>query len=419
MRLFQALRSRDYRRFYAGQSASLIGNWMTQTATAWLAYELTGSPFMLGVVLFAQQIPVLLLAPVAGTFGDRMDRRRLFLWLQTACALQAAALAALTVGGVLTVGWLVGMSLVRGLINSAEFPTRQSLIIELVRHRDDLPNAIALNSSLFNLARLVGPTCAGLVIVTLGPGWCYALDALSCVPILLIMVGLQRKAVPRDPTDRPARPWAALAEGVRHVVASPRLRTPLFITGVVAMSGFAAGTLAPVIARDLLNGDARTLGYLHAAVGLGALLTAIYLGSRRSKQGLANWVGRGALLLATGQAVCALAPTRTMTLLGMVLCGSGIVFAFAGSNTLLQSFVADGMRSRVMGLFAMAQSLNPLGSLAVGALAATFVGPRLTILLAASVCAAGGAVFLHLIRTIMDDPKQEVVVHHQNRRPPM
>jgi MFS family permease len=401
MSVFRSLQVPAYRRFFFAQGVSLVGNWLSLTATGWLAYELTRDAFSLGLVVFAQQLPVLLFAPLAGVLGDRVDLRRLFAGLQVACALHAAALAALSLSGHLTFGWLVGLAVLRGLVNAAEFPTRQSLTLDLVGDRTHLPNAIALNSSLFNVARMLGPACAGLVIAHARVGWCYVLDAASCVPVVLVMLHALRRSPPAGrPASAPPRPHPlrALGEGLAHVARSPGLRGPLLLIALTAFSGFAAATLAPLVAREFLGGDARTLGWLQAAVGLGALGSAFALGASRSPAGLERWVGRGPLLIAAGQAVCALSTVRELTLAGMTVFGSGIVLTYAGSNTLLQLRVEADKRSRVMGLFSTAQSVYPLGGLAVGALAATGFGPRATILLNAAVCALGGLLFLRATR---------------------
>lgn len=398
MSAFSALHAPDFRRVFFAQSVSLVGNWMSMTAAAWLAYDLTGDAFALGTVVFAQQLPVLLLAPVAGVLGDRLDRRRLFTALQLACVGHAAALAALSFSGHLTFGWLVALAVARGVVNSAEWPTRQSLTLDLVGDRSHLANAIALNSSLFNVARMVGPALAGLLIARFHVGWCYALDALSCVPTISVMLfGLTARSSATAPSSsaqaRP-HPWRALREGFDYVASSPTLRSPLLLVALTAFSGYSAGTLAPVIARDLLLGDARLLGLLHTAVGVGALGSALALGSIRPPPArLERWVGGGVLLLGVGQAICALSADRALTLAGMVVCGVGTVLSYAGANTLLQLRVDDARRSRVMGLFTTAQSIYPLGSLAIGAMAASALGPRFTIAVHAMICATGAWIF--------------------------
>ena len=392
----RALNVPAYRRFFLAQGVSLVGNWLSLTATGWLAYELTRDAFSLGLVVFAQQLPVLLLAPLAGVLGDRFDLRRLFVGLQIGCALHAAALAALSLSGRLTYDWLVALAVLRGLVNAAEFPTRQSLTLDLVGDRARLPNAIALNSSLFNLARMLGPAGAGLIIAHARVGWCYVLDAASCVPVILVMLRELRRSPPAvRPADGPRpHPLRALAEGLGHVVRSPGLRGPLLLVALTAFTGFAAATLAPLVAREFLHGDARMLGWLQGAVGIGALGSALVLSRSRPVARLERRVGWGPLAIAAGQAVCACSAAPALTLVGMTVFGAGIVLTYAGSNTLLQLRVEADKRNRVMGLFSTAQSVYPLGGLAVGALAASPLGPRATILLNAAVCGLGGWVYL-------------------------
>lgn len=277
----RALNSRNYRLFFTGQSFSLLGNWMTLTTSAWLIYELSRDPFLVGFLPFANQIPVLLLAPLGGLLGDRLPRIRLMWWLNILCALQAATLATLTLFDAITVGRLLALVTFRGLINALEFPTRQSFIVELVDRKDDLPNAIALNSSMFNAARLVGPGIAGLTIATAGPGVSYLLDASSYLAILSALFLIRPPAHHRPAAQR-KRLLTELREGVGYARRSPALMPSLVMVPLIALVGFAASTLAPVFARDLFHGDSTTLGYMFSAVGAGALVSAVTLARQPS-----------------------------------------------------------------------------------------------------------------------------------------
>lgn len=386
----RALRSRNYRLFFLGQGVSLTGNWMTTTASAWLAYELSGSPFVVGLLAFTSHIPVLLFSSVAGVWCDRLNRHRLIIILQVLCFLLAGFLAAITLTGHVSVTWLLVLSTVRGLINAVEFPTRQAFIVELIDAKKDLGNAIALNSTLFNLARLIGPSVAGLVIVTGGAGGCYALDALSYVPILisLTLISLPPRAVAAAST----RPWEALRAGWRYAAGSPALRAPLLLVAVMSMVAFSAATLAPVFARDVFHRDARTLGLMFAAVGVGALGSALFLGSRSSAAGLTRWVARGAVMVGAGQASFAASPWLPLALFSLTVTGAGIVLTMAGSNTLIQAHVDDDKRGRVMGLFSMGQGMFPIGSLLVG-LGASALGPRPAVMASAIICLIAALIF--------------------------
>jgi MFS family permease len=382
--VLRALNSRNYRLFFGGQGVSLLGNWMTVTASAWLVYELSRNPFLVGLLAFANQIPVLLLAPLGGIWGDRVDRQRLMWWLNLLSGVQATTLALIALTGNISVGWLLALSTVRGLINAFEFPTRQSFIVDLVERKADLSNAIALNSSMFNVARLIGPAIAGLLIATQGPEVCYTIDALSYVAILMALLAMRR--LPRRRPTRQRHPWEDLREGFRYVRRSPTLRPPLLLVPMIALAGFTSSTLAPVFARDIFHGTSVTLGQMYSAVGVGALASALLLAGRRSADGLARWVTRGSSAVVVALLGFALSPTYAISLVCLALNGFGTVLAMAGSNTLIQAHVADDKRSRVMGLFAMGQGMFPVGALLAGTIAAV-AGPRVAVGIAAGVVA--------------------------------
>jgi MFS family permease len=378
----RALNSRNYRLFFGGQILSLLGNWMTLTASSWLIYELSRNPFLVGLLAFSHQIPVLLLAPIGGIWGDRVNRQRLMWWLNLASATQSSLLALIAFSGWISVGWLLALAMLRGLINAVEFPTRQSFIVDLVDEKSDLPNAIALNSSMFNVARLAGPALAGWIIATRGPEVCYGLDAVSYVGILLALLAM--RTVPRRERRRqPRHPWTDLREGFSYVRRSPSLRPPLLLVPLIALAGFTANILAPVFARDIFEGGSVMLGHMYSAMGAGALVGAGVLASRRNADGLPRWVSRGGFAVVLGMAGFAVSDVFVFSLLCLALNGFGTVLCMAGSNTLIQSHVADDKRSRVMGLFAMGQGMFPVGALLTGVVAAT-VGPRWAVALGAA-----------------------------------
>lgn len=395
----RALNSANYRLFFVGQGLSLLGNWMTLTASAWLVYELSNNPFYLGFLPFANQLPVLLLAPLGGLLGDRFPRQRLMWWLNCMCAAQAASLAVLTLIGEITVTRLLILVTIRGFINAAEFPTRQAFIVDLVDRKDDLPNAIALNSSLFNVARLVGPAIAGLLIATAGPGVCYLLDATSYAAILTSLLAMRMPRRRHAKSRRSNHPLTDLRIGLQYVRDRPSLQSSLIMVPMIAFAGFASSTLAPVFARDIYGGDSKTLGLMFSVVGAGALISAIMLARRPSPEGLPTWIGIGAASITMGQLGIALSPWFILTLIGMMATGFGAVLCMAGNNTLIQSQVADDKRSRVMGLFAMGQGMFPLGSLAAGGIAAT-LGPRWAVGIAALGTAGAGLQFMRARRQL-------------------
>lgn len=390
----RALNSRNYRLFFAGQGVSLMGNWMTTTASMWLVYELSASAFYVGLVGFATQIPLLVLAPLTGVGGDRIDRRRRLVWLQVLSCLQSAALATLTLAGQMTVPVLIALCLAQGLINAWEFPTRQSFIVEMVSDKRDLPNAIALNSSAFNVARLAGPALAGALILIWGAGVCYALDAVSYLPVIGSLLAMRLPA-------RPARVAVTrrlddLREGFRHAARETGLRRPLLMVAVNALAGFGASILAPVFAASVFHGDSRLLGHFYSSIGAGALLSAAFLSTRTDAEDLRRWVARGAALVGFGQAVFAASPSVNFAYAALMATGFGTVLVMAGSNTLIQARVDDDKRSRVMGLFVMGQGMFPVGSFLIGALAAA-TSPRAAVGTCAGVCLIAAAIY-HSVR---------------------
>ncbi|EIP99233.1 arabinose efflux permease family protein [Opitutaceae bacterium TAV1] len=388
--LLRSFRSRNYRLFFSGQAISLMGNWMTTTASMWLAYKLAASPFHVGLVGFATQIPLLVLAPFTGVTGDRLDRRRLLIGLQMCSLVQSASLATVTLTGNMTITVLVGLSLVQGFINAFEFPTRQSFVAEMVDRREDLPNAIALNSSMFNIARLLGPAIAGVLINRWSAGVCYAIDAVSYLPVILSL-GMMR-VQPRPPRERVTRAWEDFGAGLAYVRAEGGLRRPLLLVAVNALAGFGASTLASVFAGGVFDGNAAMLGHFYSAVGAGALLSAIILGTRTTVDQLRPWIVRGTVLVAASSLVIALSPSVWVAYVGYFVSGTAVVLVMAGSNTLIQARVADDKRSRVMGLFVMAQGVAPIGALLTGWAAAHW-GPRLALGLCAAVMAVAAVAF--------------------------
>lgn len=398
----RALNSRNYRLFFVGQWVSLIGNWMTNTATVWLAYELSHSAFVAGLLAFASQIPLLVLGPLGGVLGDRRDKRRMLLAIQLICALLSSTLAVAVFGNSATVALLVGVATLRGLINAVEFPTRQSFIVELVGDKESLPNAIALNSTMFNIARLIGPTLAGALIVTTGPAWCYVLDAASFFAATASLLAI-RTARKENKAQR-KHPLAEFREGLRYARSRPFLRAPLTVVPLICLSGFAGSVLAPVFAKDIYGGDARALGYLLSAVGVGALFSALYLGSRRSPEGLPAWIARGAFVVGLSQIGLALSGSLAISCLFLVGNGAGVVLVLAGSNTYIQARVDDALRGRIMGLYVMGQGLYPVGSLGIGFLASS-IGARSSLFWCSLVSLLAALVFLRMSPSEAGEPE--------------
>lgn len=367
--LVRALRHRNYRLFFSGQLVSLVGTWMTSIATSWLVYRLTGSAFQLGLVGFATQIPSFLLGPFAGVLVDRWNRHRVLVVTQALAMVQSAALAVLALGGWITVAHVLALALFQGLINAFDMPARQAFLVEMVDDRADLPNAIALNSSMFNGARLVGPSIGGLVIAAVGEGWCFAIDAASYLAVIGSLLAM-RIAPRQRPARRGRNVLPELREGWRYVAGTPPIRSLILLIAAVSLVGMPYAVLLPIFASKILHGGPHTLGFLMGASGVGALLGAIYLASRRSVVGLGTIVPRAVAIFAAGLLGFAFSRSLPLSLALLLVTGVGFMVQMASSNTLLQTLMRDEMRGRVMSFYTMAfMGTAPFGSLFAGSLA--------------------------------------------------
>lgn len=389
--LLRALEHRNYRLFFAGQSVSLVGTWITRVTTSWLVWRLTQSPEMLGLLGFLGHLPTLLLAPVAGVWVDRLDRHGLLVVTQACAMLQSFALAALTLFGVVEVWHIFVLQALQGVINAFDMPTRQALLVDLVDERADLPNAIALNSSMVNGSRLVGPSIAGVLIAMLGEGWCFFLDGLSygaVIASLLVMRGIVRR-----PARKSCRLLGELLDGLNYVRGFMPIRALLLLLALLGLVGMPYAVLLPIIATQTLGGGPHTLGFLMGAMGAGATLSALYLASRRSVVGLGRLIPMAASVFGLGLMGVGISAVPAVSISLMVLVGMGFMLQLASSNTLIQTLVRDDMRGRVMALYAVAfMGMTPFGSLAAGAIAAR-VGAPLTLVGAGVICLLGAIAF--------------------------
>jgi MFS family permease len=385
------LRHRNYRLFFAGQGISVIGTWLTRFATSWMAYRLTGSALILGLVAFFGQAPAALIAPFAGVLVDRWDRHRTIVITQTAAMLQSAALAVFAFSGPKTVWPLVVLGAVQAVINGFDMPTRQSFLSQMIDDRADLPNAIALNSSIVNAARLIGPVIAAVLVDLFGEGWCFAIDAASYLAVIasLLMMRVSR----RVPPVHRGHVLAELADGLRYAWHLPLVRAVLMLLAVSSVLGGAYGALMPLVAATTLRGGPHTLGFLMGAAGMGALVAAIYLASRRSVIGLPTVIKRCALGLGIGLLAFELATTMWIAMPVMFLIGASMIMQLSATNTLVQTLVEDRMLGRVISLYAVAFFAgSPLGALLEGALA-NQIGAIHTFAVAGTLCIASALVF--------------------------
>jgi MFS family permease len=371
----RALKHRDLRIFFAGQGTSTIGTWMQNVAMGWLVYRLTGSPLLLGVIGFASQFPTFLMAPIAGALADRWSRYYMVLVAQSLLMLQAGVLAVLVLTGVVQVWHLVTLSVFLGLFSGLDVPARQALLVRLVQGTEDLPNAIALNSSLFNAGRLIGPAVAGLLIGWVGEGPVFLLNAFTYVAVVASLLALKLRRQKRPPPP-PGSMFSAMIEGFRYGLGFPPIRAVLVVLGLVSLVGIPYSVLLPVFARDVLGGDARTLGVLSSSAGLGALLGTFYLASRSSVRGLGRVIAGASALFGAGLVAFSLSRDVRLSSALLLVTGFGVVVTTAGINTFLQTLVDEEMRGRVMSLFTMAfVGMSPLGSLLGGWLAVRIGAP--------------------------------------------
>lgn len=413
--LLRSLRHRNYRLFFSGQVISLTGTWMDTVAEAWLVYRLTNSALLLGVAAFASQIPVFLLAPLGGVLADRYDRRKILLWTQALSGIQAMILAILTLTHVVTIWHVIILATGLGIVNAIDMPTRQAFVVDMVS-RDDLMNAIALNSSMFNGARVVGPAVAGIVVAAVGEGWCFFANAVS---YLAVIAGLwMMKTKRRQRHSQMPSAASQIKEGFRFVMGERPVRALLALLGVVSLFGMSYSVLMPVFAGQVLRGGAQSLGLLMGSAGVGALCGAVSLALKREVKGLGRWVmlgasGFGAALLLFGQ-------SRVLWISCLVLLAAGyaMMVQMSSSNTLIQSMVPDRLRGRVMALYsATFMGMAPLGALLAGTLAQQ-IGAPLTVTFGGLACIAAGGLFGMVLPTLRPDARRLIVAQQAEAAAP-
>jgi MFS family permease len=390
-RIVRALRHRNFRLFFAGQSISLIGTWMQRVAMNWLVYRLTGSALLLGVVNFTAQAPTLLFTPFAGVIADRYDRHRLLTATQVMAMVQAALIAVLVLTNVIAVWHLMLLSLFLGIVNAFDTPIRQSMVVEMIDNREDLGNAIALNSSMVNGARLIGPSVAGILIATVGEGMCFLLNAVSYVAVIMALMAMT--IAPKYARMQRPHLWQAWREGVIYAFKSLPIRSVLLLIAVVSFMGMPYATLLPIFAQEVLHGGAQTLGFLMGAAGIGALAGAMFLASRDNVLGLETVLVVAAMVFGGGLIAFSQSRVFWLSLGLMIVSGFGMMVHLAASNTLVQTFVDDDKRGRVMSLYTMSlRGMVPLGSLIAGGLA-SHIGAPATLTLGGVCCVVGACIF--------------------------
>jgi MFS family permease len=389
---WRALRHRNFRLFFGGQSISLIGTWMTRVATSWLVYRLTGSALLLGTVSFAGQIPTFLCAPFAGVWVDRLDRRQVLVWTQTLSMVQSLLLAALTLSHHITIHWVLALSVMQGIINAFDMPGRQAFMVQMVEDRRDLSNAIAINSSMVNMARLVGPSLAGMLIAVSSEGWCFLIDGLS---YLAVIASLLLMRLPIAPIKRKvSSTFVDMKVGWTYVSEFLPVRTILLLFAVVSLMGMPFVVLMPIFAARVLHGGPHTLGFLMGAMGVGALISALALAVRKSVRGLVRIIPLSAAVFGLGLIGFGLSRVFWLSMIMVLIAGMGMMQGMAGSNTIIQTIVPEDKRGRVMSYYTMAfVGMAPFGSLLAGSMAHA-VGAPWTVIANGSAVVLGAAWFL-------------------------
>ena len=391
-RLVRALHHRNFRLFFGGQSISLVGTWITRVATSWLVYRLTGSELLLGIAGFAGQLPMLVITPVAGVLVDRMDRRRILVITQVAAMLQSAVLAVLVFTDLITVTQIIWLQVAQGVINSFDTPARQAFVSEMVEDRRDLPNAIALNSSMVNGSRIIGPSIGGLLIGAVGEGWCFAVDAVSYLAVIASLLAMRVPPRRRDHA-RDTHVLDELRQGWNYVRGSVPIRSALLLVAVVSASGTPYTVLMPAIAAQEMHGGPDTLGLLMTAIGVGALGGALYLASRETVVGISRRIMWAAMLFGAGLVAFSWTSEIVSAWVVLAIGGVGFMISLAGTNTLLQTVVDERLRGRVMAFYTMAFfGTVPLASLLGGA-AADRVGAPAAVRASGVLCLLGAAWF--------------------------
>ena len=411
---WRALGHRNFRLFFAGQSISLIGTWMTRVAISWLVYRLTKSALLLGMVGFAGQIPAFLLAPLGGVIVDRFDRQKLLIWTQVLAMLQSLMLAALTLAHIITIPEILALSVLQGVINALDMPARQSFMVKMVEDKADLSNAIAINSSMVNVARLVGPALAGMLIAATNEGWCFLIDGISYIAVVISLL-MMRIAAARE-ASAGAGVFEQLREGWSYVTGFVPIRTILTLFALLSLMGWPFMVLMPLFAAQVLHGGPHTMGFLMGAVGVGALVCALSMAMRRTVRGLVKMLPVAASIFGAGLILFGLSRSLWLSMLLMLFTGFGMMQGMAATNTILQTLVEEKMRGRVMSYYTMAfVGMAPFGSLLSGAMAHALGAPR-TVIISGVACIAGALWFttrLNAIRVVLRPIYEQMGIYPQ------
>ena len=398
---FRALSHKNFKLFVSGQSLSLIGTWIQQVAVVWLVYRLTNSAFMLGIVGFSGQLPLFVIAPFAGVLADKANRHKLLLYTQSLALIQALVLSLLVFMDVIQIWQLIVLSVILGIINAFDMPIRQAFVVEMIDNKkEDLGNAIAFNSSMVNAARLIGPSIAGILIATVGEGWCFLINAISFFAVVVSLLKMKVELVSHK--QKESRVLQELSEGFKYTFGFEPIRYLIILLGIVSLMSTSITLLAPVIAKEYLGGGAGTFGFLMSAYGSGALFGAFYLLNKKTVLGLGKLIGIAVSIFGISLIVFSFSRVFVFSIIMMALAGLGMMLHIASTNTLLQTLSEENKRGRVMSFYAMAfRGMSPFGSLLAGGLGSSLSAPT-AILLSGSVCLASAVFYLYKLPVIRD-----------------
>lgn len=398
MEMFRALKYRNFRLFFIGQGVSMVGTWMQAVASGWLAYRLTNSPLMLGIVGFSSQAPIFLLGPLGGFFADTGNKRRILIITQTISMVQALVLAFLTLSGRIEVWHIITLGAILGCVNSFDMPVRQSFVVDMVEGKEILGNAIALNSLQFNIARLIGPSIAGILIAVWGEGVCFLINGLSFTAVIWSLAAMRIALSNGKP--KKYNIIEGIREGFNYVSKSLPIRHILLLLSIVSITGASYVVLMPVFARDIIGGGPETLGFLLSSAGIGALGATLYLASRKTVRGLSGMIALSASIFALSLVAFSFSKSLAVSMAVLAITGFGVMAHMAASNTILQTIVDDDKRGRVMSFYTMAFiGTAPIGSLLAGVLASR-IGASNTLVICAILCLAASAVFAKRLPSI-------------------
>lgn len=412
--MFKALKSKNFKLFFYGQSVSVIGTWLQKTAVSWMVYSITGSVFLLGLATFLSMIPSLFLAPLAGSIIGRYDKHRAMIVLQSLAMLQAGTLALLIYLKIYNINFILALSLIQGIINAFDMTCRQTMMIDIVDKREDLPNAVALNSTMNNFARIAGPALAGIILHQYGEDICFIGNFISYVPVLISL--LMMKITPHIKAENKLNMLDDLIEGLDYVKKETEMARMLLMLTCSSLFVISFNTLMPVFAKDIFSGNAQTFSWFESAAGIGSVLSAIYLANLKSAENMNKLMIAASLLLGFSIIILAVSSSLTVALICMTLSGVGMMGQTSSINIYIQTQSTVNMRSRSISYYMMAyQGMIPVGSLIIGYLS-HFIGTRNTVVIQGVICIISVIVYVYYKNHKASEDLETCPVPYQNSK---